>query len=82
MRSLAADVQALGQLLGLEVLLPSGREYGWEGNGNASRQLSAYYTSRALVTRVARTYARDAAVPLNGVHYHPGGVFGESLPRH
>ena len=81
MHTLGADVQALGNLLGLEVLLPHGSDYGWEGNRNASRQLGAYYTSRALVNRVTRAYLRDASVPLNGVHYHPGSVFGASLPR-
>ena len=81
MRSLAADVQALGSLLGLEVLLPQGSDYGWQGNRNASRQLAHHYTSRALVARVARVYARDAALPLHGVHYHASGVFGASMPK-
>ena len=81
MRSLAADVQALGALLGTEVLLPQGSEYGWLGNRNASRQLARYYTSRALVARVAHVYARDAALPLQGVHYHASGVFGASMPK-
>lgn len=81
MRSLAADVQALGSLLGLEVLLPQGSDYGWQGNRNASRQLARYYTSRALVARVAHVYARDAALPLHGVHYHASGVFGASMPK-
>ena len=40
-----------------------------------------YYRSRALVARVARVYARDAALPLHGVHYHASGVFGASMPK-
>lgn len=70
MQRLAADVAALGALIGMEVTLPSGGVYGWEGNRNASRQLQHYYQKRALVSKVAHTYASDIAAPLNGVYHH------------
>ena len=70
MKQLAADVAALGALLGMEVPLPKGGDYGWEGNNNASRQLEHYYQNHALVSKVSHIYASDVAAPLNSVYHH------------
>lgn len=73
------DLRALSSFLGFEVQLPSGRDYGWEGNGDASRLLAQYYT-RSLIYRVARVYRTDMSIPLNSVYFNAPLVFGEMFP--
>ena len=80
MNRMGRDLRALSSYLGFEVALPAGKEYGWEGNRNASRLLARHYTSRALVSRVAQMFRMDVAVPLNGVSFTPNEAFGAALP--
>ena len=80
MNRMGRDLRALSSYLGFEVALPAGKEYGWEGNRNASRLLARHYTSRALVSRVAQMYRMDVAVPLNGISFTPNEAFGAALP--
>jgi hypothetical protein len=80
MSRMTEDLRALSSLVGFDVRLPSGREYGWEGNGDAGRLLGQYYTSRSLVNRVSRLYRSDMSVPLNAVYYNAQLVFGDKFP--
>ena len=74
------DTLALEGLLGVRATPPSGSQYGWDGNRNASRLLDRFYKTRAMVARVGALFRADLSVPLNGIQFRAKDVFGSALP--